>query len=45
VDAGIFLICDKEETQTIRARLFVEELTRYLETLDTAADSSLTLGK
>ena len=45
VDAGIFLICDKEETQTIRARLFVEELTRYLERLDTAADGSLTPGK
>jgi LysR family glycine cleavage system transcriptional activator len=31
VDAGIYLVSDEEETQTVRARLFTEELSRYLE--------------
>ena len=42
VDAGIFLVCDQEETQTIRARLFIEELTRYLEGLGAPGDVSFT---
>ena len=41
VDAGIFLICDPEDTQTIRARLFIQELTRYLATLGTAPDGHI----
>lgn len=36
VDAGIFLVSDHEESRTIRARLFIEELTRYLQDLGVA---------
>ena len=36
VDAGIFLVCDREDTQTLRARLFIDELSRYLEKLGIA---------
>ena len=41
VDAGIFLVCDQEETQTIRARLFIEELSRYMEGLVHSGDNLL----
>jgi len=41
VDAGIFLVCDQEETQTIRARLFIEELSRHLEGLGNSGDTLL----
>ena len=37
VDAGIFLICDAPETQSIRSRLFLEELYKYLEELGKSA--------
>jgi LysR family glycine cleavage system transcriptional activator len=33
VDAGVYLIADPDSVQTLRARLFVEELSRHLEQL------------
>jgi DNA-binding transcriptional LysR family regulator len=33
VDAGVYLIADPDSVQTLRARLFVEELLRHLEQL------------
>jgi len=33
VDAGVYLVADREDTQTVRARLFIAELTRELEKL------------
>jgi LysR family transcriptional regulator, glycine cleavage system transcriptional activator len=33
VDDGVYLVCDPPEAQTVRARLFIEELNRYLDEL------------
>ena len=36
VDDGIYLVCDPSEAQTVRARLFIQELSRYLDELGVA---------
>jgi len=38
VDAGVYLVADREDTQTVRARLFIAELTRELEKLGAGLD-------
>jgi LysR family glycine cleavage system transcriptional activator len=43
VDAGIYLVSEHEDTQTIRARLFVAELKRHLQQLGSADGPVATL--